>query len=49
MQVSAGEYLTVENMAERLGKNKEAVKKLLQNAGFRPLSRDALIIFRFLT
>ena len=42
MQVKAGEYLTVSEIANKLGKNKEAVKTLLRYKGYKPLSRDAL-------
>jgi benzoyl-CoA reductase/2-hydroxyglutaryl-CoA dehydratase subunit BcrC/BadD/HgdB len=42
MFINGKEFLTVRDMAERLNKNKEAVKKLLHNAGQKPISRDAL-------
>jgi len=42
MYIKSGEYLTVSDMADRLKKNKEAVKKLLHNAGFKPLDKNAL-------
>ena len=42
MFLNKGEYLTVADMAEKLGKTKEAVKTLLKNKGFKALARDAL-------
>jgi hypothetical protein len=42
MFINGKEFLTVRNMADRLNKKPDAVKKLLQNAGLRPISRDAL-------
>jgi len=38
-------FFTVSWMAEALGKNKEAVKKLLHNAGIRPVCRDAIYAY----
>ena len=37
-----GEYLTVADMADKLGKNKSAVKTLLSRYGYEPTSKDAL-------
>ena len=42
MLINGQEFLTVNDMAERLKKKKDAVKKLLNNAGIKPISRDAL-------
>jgi len=42
MLINGEEFLTVRDMAERLNKKTDAVKKLLHNAGLKPISRDAL-------
>ena len=42
MIINGKEFLTVRDMADRLNKNTDAVKKLLHNAGLKPISRDAL-------
>jgi len=42
MTVNGKEYITIKEMAERLGKKPNAVKQLLYNAGIKPVSRDAL-------
>jgi hypothetical protein len=42
MIINGEEFLTVRDMADRLNKNTDAVKKLLHNAGLKPISRDAL-------
>jgi len=36
------EFLTVKEMAERLGKKPSAIKQLLHKAGQKPISKDAL-------
>jgi len=40
--VNGKEYITIMEMAERLGKKPNAVKQLLYNAGIKPVSREAL-------
>jgi len=42
MDINGKEFITVHEMAERLGKKKYAVQKLLQNYGLKPISKDAL-------
>ena len=42
MFINGKEFLTVEEMAERLGKNKPAIRQLLHNKGHKPVSKDAL-------
>ena len=42
MFINGKEFLTVEEMAEKLGKKKPAVRQLLFNAGEKPVSKDAL-------
>ena len=42
MIVNGKEYITIKEMAERLGKKPNAVKQLLYNANIKPVSREAL-------
>jgi hypothetical protein len=42
MFINGKEFLTVRDMAEKLGKKASAIKTLLFRYGFEPLSRDAL-------
>jgi len=42
MFINGKEFLTVKDMAERLKKNKSAVKTLLFRYGYEPVSIDAL-------
>jgi hypothetical protein len=42
MFINGKEFLTVKNMAEKLGKETSAVKSLLFRYGIEPISRDAL-------
>jgi transcriptional regulator with XRE-family HTH domain len=42
MIINGKEFLTVRDMAERLGKRPGTVKPLLRNASKRPISKDAL-------
>ena len=42
MFINDKEFLTVADMAERLKKSKDAVKKLLSRAKQKPISKDAL-------
>jgi len=42
MVINGKEFLTVRDMAERLGKKTSAVKTLLFRYGCEPISRDAL-------
>ena len=42
MFINGSEFLTVKEMADRLRKNRSAVKTLLFRYGYEPISRDAL-------
>jgi len=43
--VNGKEFLAVKEMAERSEKKKDAIKKLLNNAGIKPVCKDAIYDF----